>query len=774
MADLTPEQAIEKLKALPEDKQRQVLTALSPEQRKGILTKLQAPTAKTAPAPVPKSFYQRAKAGEPPPEPTGFKPYEEMGGLGRAVSSFESGFGIPQSVQKDPREALSGIGLAAMHPGLEYESLKEMWNSMTKAQQDLIDRSLSAKKAGNKADAFVLGLYGAIPFFGPAIVSALEQWKKGDKAGSIGSLTAIATQLYRPGEAKVATEPGIGEAGRMGEVAKPPKTERMRALAQGLTGAGPEATTEPLIEKHKAALRETEEATKAKTAEGFERGGLQRAAYDRKVAQQEAEYRQAVNEVTQFNAAQDQIKQRKQTLEKEVDTQSADLGKDIGALENAVYQEANKRFDAVRAKVGNAQAPSDALIGTVKDAEKNILQGIPENIKEFRSILGLEGATEEVTKLRNDIMKGQGMSGTYDQLSPEHKATVDDIVQRVGTSISPNEPLTWNKLQSLKSRLDQRLRSRGRINGDVKRALFSVRDGVVDEMGKMAVPAGAGPDWDAARDFYRQWREDFHEPTGPSGSGSPVAQALNAVDPANIRKPFVAKQSTLGNRGVDTLRKYTQFGGHQIADKAARVVANEGELSGLKPKTHKPLPGAPKTPPRPEPVKTKLPEEPPAPTAEDVKELKQRKLRETAVSWGKFHTYDLGILTGSALSPIFHGSWLPLIADPAFVGVRKSFGKILSKPAIRDWIARPLPEELGALDRLPEELKNDAREKLETFIRKNDVKRVAPAVKAFLTGAPISAAATKERRKPGEQIKDIQNIQKSYGSNPAIPMGPEP
>jgi len=71
-------------------------------------------------------------------------------------------------------------------------------------------------------------------------------------------------------------------------------------------------------------------------------------------------------------------------------------------------------------------------------------------------------------------------------------------------------------------------------------------------------------------------------------------------------------------------------------------------------------------------------------------------------------------------------------------------------------------------------LKNDAREKLETFIRKNDVKRVAPAVKAFLSGAPISAAATKERRKPGEQIKDIQNIQKSYGSNPAMPMGPEP
>ena len=48
MADLTPDQAIEKLKALPEDKQRQVLTALSPDERKGILGKL---TANSRPTP---------------------------------------------------------------------------------------------------------------------------------------------------------------------------------------------------------------------------------------------------------------------------------------------------------------------------------------------------------------------------------------------------------------------------------------------------------------------------------------------------------------------------------------------------------------------------------------------------------------------------------------------------------------------------------------------------------------------------------------------------
>src|ERR1017187_656431 len=50
MADLTPQQAIEKLRALPEDKQRQVLTRLSPEERKGIIAQLQGGTSSAAAA----------------------------------------------------------------------------------------------------------------------------------------------------------------------------------------------------------------------------------------------------------------------------------------------------------------------------------------------------------------------------------------------------------------------------------------------------------------------------------------------------------------------------------------------------------------------------------------------------------------------------------------------------------------------------------------------------------------------------------------------------
>jgi hypothetical protein len=769
MADLSPDEAIEKLRALPEDRQRKILSALSPEQKKGILAKLRVPaTAKTAPPQ--EGFLQRTQEGKVPPD-LGTTPYKELGAPSRAAVSFSEGFGIPQSVQEHPSEAAAGIGLAAMHPGLEVDALKQMWNGMNEQQQKLIDEAFTKQHMpglSNKAEGFVLGIYSAIPVFGPAIVNAVRQYQSGDKAGAAGSFAAIVAQVARPGEAKVATEPVMGEAGATGRVPAP-KGSRLRSLAQGVTGAGPEATTEPMLEQHRAKVADVEAANRAKTEEAFERGGKRKASYEERVKNQEADYAKSVNEATAFNAEQAQVTQRKAALEKQVDTESADLGKDITALENAVYREANNKFNGVKAKVGNATTQPDGLISTVKDIEKNVLQGIPENVKEFRSILSLEGTSEDMAQLRQDVMKGQGMTGSYEQLSPERQALVDDIAKKYGGQINPNEPIGWDKLQSLKSRIDQRLRGRVRMNGDLKRGLFQLRDAVVDEMGNLAVPKGAGPDWDAARDFYRQWKEDFHEPTGPSGSGSPVAQALNAVDPANIRKPFTSKQTSIGNRGVDTLKKYAQFGGAQIADKASKLVSSDNELGNLKPKAKKPIPERPRPVAKPKPVEAKLAEKPAAPTAEDVSALKRKKIRDAAVSWGKFHTYDLGILANSVIGAALFGRWEPLIADPLFVAVRKSAAIPLKSAAVREWIARPLPEELQALQGMPDELKADARKVINKAIDENGTRDINPGLKAFLAGTRVSG----QSKPPGEQLKDLRSIQERHGSNPSIPIGPE-
>lgn len=54
MAELTADQAIDKLRALPEDRQRAILSKLSPEVKKGILSKLKAAPAESAKANVAK------------------------------------------------------------------------------------------------------------------------------------------------------------------------------------------------------------------------------------------------------------------------------------------------------------------------------------------------------------------------------------------------------------------------------------------------------------------------------------------------------------------------------------------------------------------------------------------------------------------------------------------------------------------------------------------------------------------------------------------------
>lgn len=91
---------------------------------------------------------------------------------------------------------------------------------------------------------------------------------------------------------------------------------------------------------------------------------------------------------------------------------------------------------------------------------------------------------------------------------------------------------------------------------------------------------------------------------------------------------------------------------------------------------------------------------------------------------------------------------------------------------MRNWLAHPLPEELAALDRLPEEMKNDARQSLREYVNRQSPKpKLSPQVQRFLEGQAIIGAA--QARSPGRQIRDLRAIQERHGDNPAMPIGPE-
>lgn len=114
MADLTPEQAIEKLKSLPEDRQRAILGKLSPDVKKSILGKLTAtPNAGLAPAagvPLPKgTLPNKGGTGEGP--------------LARNMTSFESQLSqMPEGFVK--------LLLAKHWPIIDSKNYKELWEDI--------------------------------------------------------------------------------------------------------------------------------------------------------------------------------------------------------------------------------------------------------------------------------------------------------------------------------------------------------------------------------------------------------------------------------------------------------------------------------------------------------------------------------------------------------------------------------------------------------------------------------------------------------------------
>lgn len=793
MADLTPEQAIEKLRTLPEDKQRSVLMQLSPEQRKGILTQLKsgggtppktAPTPNAIPAVLPGAGTDIQQEQER---------YKRSNPLQRAGSSFDSGFGIPQSVQEHPSEAAKGVGLAVLHPGLEWESLKSMYHGMSKDQQDLIDRAYFDQHQpgfSNKAAGFALGIYSAIPFVGPAIVHALDQWHSGDKAGAVGSLGAVLAQTYRPGEAKVPVEGVGGEMARPGTVSEPVHP-RFKAAARNLTEAtqGVQDAAGKAIEKQAEALDKNKEARRSTMKENLETDRAAATERDRAKLRLAEENRKIELE----NKSQADAVAERGRLAKHVDQESLGVKKDLETLEHDVWQEANKRMDAVK-PTGNPQAPPDTLIGTVKDIEKNTLNGIPENIKEFRRILGMEATDESFVRLRDDVAQGYGFKD-YASVpdapargaapgSETVKAQIDRIIDQQYGGVSASEPLTWEKLQSLKSRIDARLRNTRGMNGDLKRGLFAARDGIVDEMGKMLQQPGQSPtavaDWQSARDFYRQFKEDFHEPAGRSGSGSPIAQALDAVDPARIRKPLSGDAQA---RAGQTLRKYAQFGGDKLAGRVEGMTSAEKTMKSL-PEEEKPKALKKASEVHQLPEHKELPKVPEKPTV-DVDAISRQKILSTAQRLGRLNAWDARIIAASVIGGVlapFMGVKGGIELGASYVAMKYYLSKSLRKPEVLDWISKTPADEIDILNKMPGSEKINIKHGLtEAAMDVAGGKKItmSPRLREFLGPENVrrlvqaGAISAVREKKPAEQIQDLNKIRESYSSNPALPVGEE-
>jgi hypothetical protein len=551
---------------------------------------------------------------------------------------------------------------------------------------------------------------------------------------------------------------------------------RVTTAKSGVTNAVVDAG-----DQYAGELGKNQQARREAVQENIDKDTKEKADIDRN----ERETAETNAKIEAENKASRDAVARKAELAKSVDEQSVAVGKSIEDVESKVYAAGDQKFKNVRTALGinetnkGPELPPEPLIETVKDIQKNVLQDIPENVKEFRAILNMEGeqpseAESDVRVLPTRTLYGQPISETNVESFP---VTPNEPVP--GEELEPATPLTWDKLQSLKSRIDARLRSRGRINGDLKRGLFQARDAVVEQMGRIASQReGAAAAWQDARNFWREMKEDFHESTGPQGSASPVAQALNAVDPKNIRGVVLRTQSEVENRAVKILRKYREYGGWEAATQIEQLNRDYKEMTGLPKKAEvKPAAEAPKH-------KItgfkEVPEQPLPPTV-NPEQVSRQAIQQTAERVGRLNVWDARIFASSVIAGLmapFLGVKGGIELGAAYVVTKYLMSDALTKPNVINWIAKTPPSELAALRKLPQAQLVNIKNGITTAGELTKAKTISPELADFLgpenvkrilaASGAVAGSQQRKRKPPGEQKRDLQEMRHS---NPALPVG---
>lgn len=713
MADLTPEQAIEKLRTLPEDKQRAVLGRLSPEARKGILGKLTAKApGKTPPEVAPDRFAQDRDITE-----QWAAKHPILGPVARFAVT--AGQNAASAIADAPSNAYHAFA----DPATPEETKRYGADQVTGAKRVGlgVGRLFGREQAENAIEDYSSGKVT------PAAAKEVLPEALGTGVGQVagGAVYGKGTEIVSD---------GLNAAGKL-------RTKMANSTARKITGVEPalKEATSKAAEKY----GEDVETNKAKRAETMKQNLETQRAARTDIDRQKMAIGEKNKGIESENKAQaDKVSQR-ETLEKQVDTQSKELHEHLTKVEQSVAKEANAKFDAVRAKIGNPEAPGDELVSTVKNVEQNVLQNIPENIKEFRAIMQHEPLPEGIK----------------------------NAAEAHGFDLEGTEPLTWEKLQSLKSRMDARLRNGRNMNGDLKRALYQTREAVVGEMGKMADANGASGEWGAARDAWRQYKEDFHEGTGPSGSGSPVAQALNAEDPKNIRQPFLRTQSAIGNRGVDILRKYPQHGGDVAANHVENLVKNHQSMLELPskeaPKVLKETPQAFQLP-----ENKGMPARPETPTV-DASKVARDAIAQRAKNWGSFNARDIGIIASGGLGELLGGLFGSSPFDRAlgaatgvgmYEGAKYYTSRALNNPRVIEWLSRTPAEEVAVLNKIPGADKVKIVNTLTDAAVSGKATNLSPAARQLLGPANVAkilaatgAGVVQNRREARERLGQPSN-----------------
>lgn len=494
--------------------------------------------------------------------------------------------------------------------------------------------------------------------------------------------------------------------------------EKVQPTVSRLAGAGPERTTEPMMEDYKAERAKTEQANR----EAVEKHamGIREAA--RKQVEQQAEYTlsreeaaeanaQEARRVQEINEAATQEQGRRSELAQSMKRGSQQLGEGIKDLAAKVKAQDDANYTAIRQKLAND--PGVPMADVARDARtaEGLIKGSTENIKQFRELIRKAPETEGIQTSAGFVVPGDPL---YEMLQAQG-------------ALDTGGNLPFDQLQGYSSEIGMKL-SKGGLPGDVYQALKYLKGKLDGYKAQVAERNGIGEELRNADRFHFNYMDTFYD------KPSAVAASLDRVgklDPQFYAEPFVTGKAA--ETGIDKLQRYSP----ELANLATSLRTMNGEFVKL-PKQLKvatPRLKAEPEPPSPieRPQRPELKPTPKKPTVEDVRQKKIGELKKESREIGRLNRWDASIMAASAVGP-FLGRWETLLIDPAILVVRKGLGKALDDPRIYNWLAEPSAEDIRILNGLPPEAKATFRANLSQYISRQRALGRRPAI-----APPVSA-----------------------------------
>lgn len=428
----------------------------------------------------------------------------------------------------------------------------------------------------------------------------------------------------------------------------------------------------------------------------------------------------------------------------------------LSQLDKVLRDRAATMFDNVSDLIAKSKQPPlpGTELGSAARSALTKITGSSELPKPFRDILAKYPESEPET------IEYQGA-----QIPKTNR--LYDVLKQQGIGQAP--PVSFDDLKGYYTETGAEL-SKGTLAGDVFTATKELHKAIGDMMQKMA--KGAGPEANAAfwdsRVFYRKYMDTFHEPTGPSGSGSPVAQALLAKDPLIAIEKFSGKS---GDRGVADLRQYSDSLANLAQDaqrtaqaKVSVPAGGRQPIANIEPPKTTPVPTGANLPlppiqePPPVPRAENLPLPPVLPEAETVP-FRQPKLtpRKVISAADLQRANDAAVRARAAglaghlfwwtgvwpafrmLSELSKGaevSLKPLALMPAAGAAGLATEELMGRPAVVEFLTRATRQQIA---RIPPDLRGEMPG-IVTLAKAKGV-QVSPALAAYAAAVQRNQAA---------------------------------